>query len=179
MGANSNRRDHLIHIAVFSMLSVIMYLSDILMEFLPNVHLVGVLVIVYTIVYRFRALIPIYGYVLLNGLLSGFGIWWLAYLYVWAVLWGLVMLVPRRIPNKVRYVIYTALCALHGFSFGLLYVPVQMIYNSSIEYIISWLSIGFVTADIYHGIGNCIFGALLIAPLSSLLLRLEKNIRFV
>ena len=98
--------DHVIHIPVFSMLGVIMYISDVLMEFLPNVHIVGVLVIVYTVVYRYRALIPIYIYVILNGLFSGFGIWWLAYLYIWTVLWGLVMLVPRKLPKKaeIRYI---------------------------------------------------------------------------
>ena len=179
MSARNKALDHIIHLAIFAMLGVIMYISDILMEFLPNVHIVGVLVAVYTIVYRFRALIPIYIYVLLNGLFSGFGIWWLGYLYIWTVLWGLVMLVPKRLPEKARYVIYTVLCTLHGFAFGLLYLPVQTIYSSDINYLISWWSWGFVTADIYHGIGNCIFGILLIFPLSKLLLKLENKIKVV
>ena len=170
--------DHVIHIPVFSMLGVIMYISDVLMEFLPNVHIVGVLVIVYTVVYRYRA-IPIYIYVILNGLFSGFGIWWLAYLYIWTVLWGLVMLVPRKLPKKPRYVIYTVLCTLHGLSFGLLYLPVQMLYNSDIRYLISWWTFGFVAADVWHGIGNCIFGMLLIFPLSSLLIKLESKMKII
>lgn len=167
---------HLIHLAVFAMLGVIMYISDILMEFLPNVHIVGVLVVVFTVVYRVRALIPIYVYVFLNGLFSGFGIWWLGYLYVWAILWGMAMLVPRRLPWKWKTVIYTVVVTLHGLAFGVLYAPVQMIYNSDINYILSWIAIGFVTADIYHAIGNCIFGVLLIVPLSRLLLKLEGEI---
>ena len=179
MSARNKALDHIIHLAIFAMLGVIMYISDILMEFLPNVHIVGVLVVVYTVVYRSRALLPIYIYVLMNGLFSGFGIWWLGYLYIWTVLWGLVMLVPKRLPEKARYVIYTVLCTLHGFAFGLLYLPVQTIYSSDINYLISWWSLGFVTADIYHGIGNCIFGILLIFPLSKLLLKLENKIKVV
>ena len=162
-------------LAVFAMLGAIMFISDILMEFMPNVHIVGVLTVIYTIVYRWRALIPIYIYVFLNGLFSGFGIWWLGYLYVWFILWGLTMLVPRRFPKKLRGVIYVVFCTLHGLLFGVLYAPVQMIYNSDLNYIISWVSVGFVTADIYHGIGNCIFGILLIVPLSELLLKLEAK----
>ena len=166
-------------LAVFAMLGSIMFISDILMEFMPNVHMVGVLTVVYTIVYRWKALIPIYVYVLLNGLFSGFGIWWLGYLYVWFILWGLTMLVPRRLPKQFRGVIYIAICTLHGLLFGVLYAPVQMIYNSDLNYIISWVTIGFVTADVYHGIGNCIFGILLILPLSELLLKLELKTRLI
>jgi energy-coupling factor transport system substrate-specific component len=162
-------------LAVFSMLGAIMFVSDILMEFLPNIHIVGVLTVVYTIVYRSKALIPIYVYVFVNGLYMGFGIWWLAYLYIWAILWALVMLVPRRLPETVKAVLYVICVTAHGLLFGVLYAPVQMIYNSDLNYIISWVSIGFVTADIYHGIGNCIFGILLIVPLSQLLLKLEAK----
>ena len=179
MAAGRRSIEHIRLLTVLAMLGVIMYISDILMEFLPNVHIVGVLVIVYTVVYRFRALIPIYIYVILNGFFGGFGIWWLAYLYIWTVLWGLVMLVPRKLPKKPRYVIYTVLCTLHGLSFGLLYLPVQMLYNSDIRYLISWWTFGFVAADVWHGIGNCIFGMLLIFPLSSLLIKLESKMKII
>ena len=177
MSDRGRHLDRLRQLTVFAMLGVIMFVSDILMEFLPNVHIVGVLVVVYTIVYRWKALIPIYLYVFLNGLFSGFGIWWLAYLYVWAILWGAAMLIPEGLGKKAKLVLYTVICTLHGLCFGLLYVPVQMIYNSDMKYIISWLTVGFITADIYHAIGNCIFGILLIIPLSELLIKLENKMK--
>ena len=177
MTGRERHLDRLRQLTVFAMLGVIMFVSDILMEFLPNVHIVGVLTVVYTIAYRWKALVPIYIYVLLNGLFSGFGIWWLAYLYVWSVLWGVAMLIPRGLGRRAKLVLYTTVCTLHGLCFGLLYVPVQMIYNSDIKYIISWLTVGFITTDIYHGIGNCIFGILLIIPLSELLIKLENKMK--
>ena len=69
----SNARE----ICIFAMLGTIMYISKIVMEALPNIHLLGVLTIVYTLVYRKRALIPIYIYVMMNGLLAGFNMWWI------------------------------------------------------------------------------------------------------
>ncbi len=39
-------------IAVFGMLGAVMYVSKMVMEVLPNIHLLGVLTIAYTIVYR-------------------------------------------------------------------------------------------------------------------------------
>lgn len=175
----SRRRalERLIFLTMFAMLGVIMFISDIMMEFLPNIHIVGVLTVVYTIVFRWYALVPIYIYVLLNGIFSGFGVWWLAYLYIWTILWGMAMLVPRRFGKKLKTTLYVAVCALHGFAFGLLYLPVQAIYNSSPKYLMAWWSIGFVSADIYHGIGNLIFGVLLIYPLSELILRLKEKAR--
>ena len=168
----------LISLAIFVMLGVIMFISDVMMEFLPNIHIVGVLTVVYTIVYRFRALIPIYIYAFLNGLFFGFGPWWVAYLYIWTILWGAVMLVPRGFSKTVKRIFYIALCALHGFAFGLLYLPVQAaFFSSDPTYLKAWWSIGFVTADLYHGIGNLIFGILLIIPLSELLIKLESKMR--
>ena len=59
-------------IAVFAMLGAVMYASKLLMEAAPNIHLLGVFTIAYTVVYRKKALFPIYIYVFLNGIVSGF-----------------------------------------------------------------------------------------------------------
>ncbi len=155
---------------VCTMLGAIMYISDIMMEFLPNVHMVGALVVVYTIVYRWYALIPIYIYAFLNGLFAGFGPWWIGYLYIWTILWGATMLVPQNLGKKAKLVFHVAICSLHGFLFGVLYLPVQAIFISSDPaFLKMWWSVGFITADIYQGIGNLIFGILLIYPLSRIL----------
>ena len=104
-------------IAVFGMLGGVMYVSKMLMELLPNVHLLGVFIIAFTVVYRQKALYIIYTYVFLNGIFSGFAAWWIPYLYVWTVLWGAVMLLPRRMPRKAEPFVYMAVCAANGFLF--------------------------------------------------------------
>ena len=58
-------------VAIFGMLGALMYASKVFMELLPNVHLLGVFTISFTLVYRKKALYPIYTYVLLNGLFAG------------------------------------------------------------------------------------------------------------
>ena len=62
-------------IAVFAMLGAVMYASKMLMEIAPNVHLLGVFTIAFTVVYRKKALYPIYTYILLNGIFCGFAIY--------------------------------------------------------------------------------------------------------
>lgn len=83
-------------VAIFGMLGALMYASKVFMELLPNVHLLGVFTISFTLVYRKKALYPIYTYVLLNGLFAGFATWWIPYLYLWTILWGVTMLLPQK-----------------------------------------------------------------------------------
>ncbi len=157
------------------MLGTLMFVSDLVMNLIPNVHIGGMLIVVYTLVYRAKALFPIYIYVLLIGLYEGIGIWWLSYLYIWAILWGVVMLLPRKMPKWLAPVVYSVVCAAHGFAFGLLWAPSQMLFfHFSGEMILAWWKWGFITADIPHGIGN-LCASVLIMPLVTLLRKLESR----
>ena len=112
-------------IAVFGMLGALMYASKVLMEALPNVHLLGVFVVALTVVYRKKSPLPHLHLCADQRLMAGFALWWLPYLYLWAVLWAWVMLLPRQLPPRIRPAVYMAVCAAHGFLFGTLYAPAQ------------------------------------------------------
>ena len=159
---------------VFAMLAVIMLISKLLMEFLPNIHLVGVLTMVYTIAFRKKALIPIYLYVLLNGVISGFSLWWVPYTYIWTILWGATMLLPRNMSPRLGTVIYPLVCALHGIAYGTLYAPAQAImFGLDFNQTIAWIIAGF-PFDITHALGNLVLGTMII-PLSTLITRLTTS----
>ncbi len=160
------------------MLGTLMFASKIIMEALPNIHLLGMLTIVYTVVFRKKALLPIYIYVILNGLYSGFSVWWVPYLYVWTVLWAVTMLLPREMPKKAAAIVYPLICVLHGFSFGALYAPAHAImYGFSLEQTLAWIAAG-LTFDVIHAVGNLAAG-MLILPFSELLRKLyTKAIRY-
>lgn len=161
-------------ITIFAMLGAVMYASKLLMEVAPNIHLLGVFTIAFTVVYRRKALYPIYVYVFLNGIFSGFASWWIPYLYLWTVLWGAVMLLPKNMPPKARPLVYMAVCAAHGFLFGTLYAPAQaLLYGLSLQGMVAWIIAG-LPWDCIHGVSNFFCGAL-IAPLVSLLRMAERN----
>lgn len=150
------------------MFGAIMYVSRVILAVLPNIHLLGMLVMTLTVVFRVKALIPIYIYVMLEGILSGFALWWYPYLYVWTVLWALTMLIPKRTPRKLMFVLFPVLCALHGFSFGILYAPMQaFLYGYNFEQTLIWIAKGSLF-DITHGISN-IFAGMLVLPFSELI----------
>ena len=156
------------------MLGTLMLVSKRLMEVLPNIHLVGMLTILCTVVFRAKALIPIYVYVFLDGLFSGFSTWWLPYLYIWTILWALTMLVPKKIPKKIAAFVYPALCAFHGLIFGALYAPAWAILNHfDLKQTLAWIIAG-LPFDFLHLAGNLAVG-ILVLPLSELMKRLLKN----
>ncbi|MDE7276776.1 MAG: hypothetical protein K2N98_07990 [Lachnospiraceae bacterium] len=161
-------------IAIFGMLGSIMYASKFLMELFPNVHLLGVFTVAFTVVYRKKALYPIYTYVILNGIFCGFATWWIPYLYVWTILWGVVMRLPPNMPKAIRPIIYMAVCAAHGFLFGTLYAPAQaLLFGLRFKGMIAWIIAG-LPWDFVHGISNFLCGVL-IMPIISILKLAEKN----
>ncbi len=156
------------------MLGTMMYMSKVIMEVIPNVHLLGMFVMVYTLVYRVRALIPIYVYVFINGFFAGFDLWWYPYLYIWTVLWLFTILLPKKMPPKVAGIVYPIVCCLHGVLFGILYAPAQaLMYGFSLKTTMMWIASGFYF-DLMHGIGN-LFAGMLVLPLSVLLKKLDSG----
>lgn len=144
------------------------------MEWAPNIHLLGMLTMAYTLTYRKKALIPIYVYVLLQGAFAGFALWWIPYTYIWTILWGITMILPKNMPAKIAVPVYMGVCALHGLCFGTLYAPAQAImYGLSWKGMIAWIVAG-LPFDAIHAAGNLVVGALIL-PLSSTLTKLEKT----
>lgn len=160
---------------LFGMFSAMMFVSKIVMEFLPNMHLLGMFTILLTVVYRKKALVPIYIYILINGIYAGFAMWWIPYLYVWTVLWAVTMLLPQNMSKTAQMIVYPILCALHGLCFGLLYAPAQaLMFSFSFEQTVAWVVAG-LPFDAIHAVSNLVAG-LLIYPLSLLLRKLNNNI---
>lgn len=157
---------------IFAMLGTLMYTSKMVLEALPNVHILGVLTIVYTLCFRKKALVPIYIYVFILALFNGFSLWVLPHLYLWTLLWGCTMLIPTNLSLPKIQIICTILCGLHGFLYGTLYAPAQAIlFGLSFKSMITWIIAG-IPWDIVHGISNlCI--SVLITPLYRALKRLS------
>ena len=159
---------------LFAMFGALMFCSKLIMEGLPNIHLLGMFTIAFTIVYRQKALIPIYVYVFLVGLYGGFAYWWIANLYTWTVLWGVCMLLPRKMPKPLAVIVYCTACGLHGLSYGALSAPPEaIIHGFDFDQTLAWIASG-LPFDVTHAVGNVV-SALLVLPLSDLLFKLEKR----
>lgn len=169
----NEKHKKLVDLIVFTMLGVIMFISKLLLEGIPNVHLLGTLITAYTIVYRKDALKPIYIFVLIFGIYYGFGTWWIPYLYIWAILWGMIMLLPKNMKPQIAVPVYMAVSGLHGLLYGTLYAPVQaIIFGLDFKGMLAWIAAGFYF-DITHAIGNVVLGVLIL-PIATALKKFHK-----
>lgn len=165
----------LFEIILCTVFGVLMYISDIAMELLPNIHLLAMFIVTFTVVFRFKALISIYVYVFITGLTAGFSLWWVPYTYVWTVLWAVVMLLPQFKSPRVAIPVYMATCALHGILFGVLYAPAQaLMFGLDFKGIVTWIIAG-LPFDVIHSISN-FFAGLLVYPLSIVLKKILSNV---
>jgi len=152
-----------------------LFLSRVGLQWLPGIHPMALLIAVATLRYRMRALIPLYSYILLDGVFSGFSMWWIPYLYIWLPLWGAFMLLGKlELRRTIQAPLYMIVCGLHGLSFGLLYAPAQaLMFGFNFQTTIAWIIAG-LPFDIVHALGNFAAGSMII-PLSTLLKNLDNG----
>ena len=164
----------LFELVLFSMFGALMFVSKIIMQSLPNVHLLGMFIMVLTLVFRFKAIIPIYIYVFLDGLFAGFAPWWIPYLYIWDILFLMTLVLPKNMSKEISMIVYPIICALYGLLFGTFYAPSQAIlFNLDFKGTIAWIIAG-LRYDMIHAVSNFAFG-LLVYPISSRLSLFLKN----
>lgn len=140
-------------------MATIMVVSKFALDALPNIELISLLVIVYTLELPRLALPAIYTYVGLYGLLNGFGVWWFPQLYIWLALYVAVRLF-RRWQGTLPF---AALSALFGLSYGALYALSYGAVNGAAAGVAWWIT--GIPFDLLHGGGNLICALLLLRPL--------------
>ena len=146
-------------ITVLALLSAILIAVQVALVGLPNVELVTLMIILATVHLGWKVLLSVAVFVVLEGLIYGFGIWWINYLYVWPVLVAVVM-VLRQYSHPV---LWAVLAGIYGLIFGVLCsFPYFMTggWAAGISYIIAG-----IPYDITHCIGNTVLTALLFYPL--------------
>ncbi len=145
--------------AVFGALLVV---GQVIMGPLPNIEPVTTLLLIFSAVIGKYSFISVYVFVFVEGLIYGFGTWWLGYLYVWVIPVALGML----LKNCKNSILIGAISAFFGLMFGLLTSPPEFLFGKG--YGISKLISG-IPFDILHCIGNFIITSIFWLPLKSAL----------
>lgn len=150
-----------------ALMSALMVGTQVAMASIPNVHLVAVLVILAVIAYGGYAFYSVAVFVLLEGVIYGFGIWWFFYLYAWP-LYTLVVLLMRH--NKSRLV-WACVAGLFGLLFGALSAIPYLFISGTEAAIAYWVS--GIPFDVAHGLSNFVLTFILVPPLSKAILKLR------
>jgi len=157
-------------IVTMALCAALLLVAQVALAPLPNIELVSLLVVLYTLFFRWRTLFILYAFVLLEGLLYGFGLWWINYLYVWTALWAAAMLL-YRMRGAAGWVL---LLAGYGLLFGFLCSFVYLFAGgpkAAFGYFISGIPF-----DLAHCAGNAVIGAVLFRPLRKLFTRFMPGV---
>ena len=73
----------LVSLCLMALMGVLLVVSKEALAFLPNFDVVSLFIVLFTQSFGILALGAVAVFLALEGLLYGFGIWWVMYLYVW------------------------------------------------------------------------------------------------
>ena len=145
-----------------ALLTALLLVLQVALAAIPNVEMVSLLVVLYTLHFRKKALAIIYVFVFCEGLIYGFGLWFVNYLYVWAVLWGIAM-VGAQIKSPV---VWALILSLYGLSFGLL-CALPYVWIGGVG--MAWAYyINGIPFDLAHAGSNLVIALVLFKPLNAL-----------
>ena len=154
---------------MFALLGALMFGAKMVLAALPNIEPVSLLILVYGAVFGKKALYPLYVYVMLEFLIWGIGLWNVNYLYVWAILLLLALLL-RKMESPWGWAI---LSGAFGLGFGLLCTPVYCI-SGGWAFGLSWWISG-IPYDALHCAGNFAMALALYRPLTKALRTMQRK----
>ena len=155
-------------VALSGILGAVLLVSQIALAPLPNVEVVSLLVVLFTLVLGRYMGYTLAVFVLLEGVYYGFGMWWISYLYIWAIL-AVVAYVFRKMDSRLGWAL---LCGFYGLIFGTLTSIPYFItggIGGGIAYIVSGIPF-----DLIHAVSNFLLAFLLLPVLRKLLKKLTR-----
>ena len=147
---------------VLSMLAALMFCAKFALQNIPNVHLGAVFLIVATLRFGIKTLYMVFVYIMLEGLFFGFSIWWVPYIYIWAIL--VLAVLPQR--KRKSWLLLSVTGALHGYLFGAMCAIVTAVIGGLHAGFAFWVS--GIPYDLIHGTSNLILCLVLLRPLDKL-----------
>lgn len=155
-------------LCLMAIMGVVLAASKEALAFLPNFELVTLLLILFTLCFGRYVIGALGVFLLLEGLLYGFGLWWAMYLYVWPLLAGLAWLF--RWMDKAWQ--WALLAGGYGLCFGslcaLAYLPL-----GGASMALAWAIAG-LPFDFIHAGANFLLALVLYRPLRTVLDRLPS-----
>lgn len=146
-------------IATMGMMVAILEVVKFALMFLPNVELVSLLIILFTLLIGSKAFIVVTAFSIVEVIIWGFGLWSIGYFYVWPIL-VLVTIILKKYMNSLVCAIVSG---FFGLSFGGLFA-VTYIFTSGFEAAMAYWISG-LPFDLIHCVSNFLLALVAFKPL--------------
>ena len=149
-----------------SLAAALMFAVKMALSSLPNINLNALILILVTVFFGWKALYTVCVYVLLEGLMFGFGVWWVSYLIVWPLLVVLAMAV-RKTASPLLWAVFAG---LFGLAFGpMMYVIFFTVTGGWEGFLPMWIA--GIPYDLVHAVSNFLTVLILFRPLEKVFSR--------
>ena len=158
-------------IVLFGVLGALTFAAKWVMSALPNIEPVSLMIMLFAVTFGWKALYPVYIFVVMEILYYGFNIWNIYYLYVWAIL-AVATLLLRKHQSAL---VFAILAAVFGLLFGALCAIVDVCIGGVGYAAAKWVS--GIPFDVTHCVGNFAIALVAFTPLRKLMQKLYRKIQ--
>ena len=163
-------------LALMGMMVAVIEASKFVMASLPNIELTSFWLILFTLMIGWKIVFVVPVFILIEGMIYGFGLWWVMYLYAWPIL----VMITWFLRKQDSVWIFSLLASAFGLCFGLLcaipYFFIGFVDGGILSGLIAafnWWIAG-IPFDVIHCIANFILMFLLYRPMRNLMNRIKK-----
>lgn len=158
-------------IATVGVMVAIIEVCKVCLLFLPNVELTSFWLIMSAVYFGRKSVFIVPCFILVEGMLYGFGLWWIMYLYAWPIL----VFLAYSFRKSESTLLFSILSGAFGLSFGFLcsfpYFFIGLMdggIRSGFYTAFTWWVAG-IPFDIIHCVGNFVLMFLLFKPIGSVM----------
>ncbi len=176
MSITKNKKLTIQDICLIGMMVAVIEVCKVALNFLPNIELTTFWLVMFTLFFGKKIIIVVPVFILIEGSIYGFNLWWIMYLYTWPLL----VFVTWAFRKQQSAWFWSIFSGAFGLSFGLFCaIPYLVIgtINGGIQnglYIFfNWWVAG-IPWDIVHCIGNFVLMRVLYNPVRNLITKMDK-----
>lgn len=155
-------------IALIGIMTATLIASKMALAVLPNIEIVSLLIIVFTLTFGFKVFYSIIIFICIETFIWGMGLWSIMYLYTWPLLAITTYLFRKQ--DSVWF--WSIVSGIFGLFFGALGSILYLIIGG-VRTAFAWWIAG-IPWDIVHCIGNFVLALVLYRPLMATLRKLKR-----
>ena len=155
-------------ITIMALMVAVIEVSKVALAQIPNVELTSFWIIMFTLYFGPRIFYVIPVFILIEGVMYPFGLWWIMYLYAWPML-AIAVLLLKKMNTAWEW---SFVSGLFGLSFGFL-CAIPYIFTSGLAGAFTWWVAG-IPWDLVHGVANFFIMLVLYKPIKITMMKMNK-----
>lgn len=155
-------------ITLIGLMVAIIEVCKVLMKDLPNIELTTFWIIMFTLYFSKKVIYVIPTFIIIEGTMFGFGVWWIMYLYIWPLL-ALITWIFRT-NNSAWF--WSVIAGLFGLFFGFFGLFPYLVTSGPYAAFTWWIQ--GIPWDITHAVANFALMLVLYKPIRQIMNRVNN-----